>query len=112
MDVLKKIKSATLIEALVATVLVVIIFVIASLVLNNLVLNTISKNTHSIDCRLNELQYQIQHSTIHLPYQENYKGWEINIKKGNSKLTELVLLSAINQQGNKEIVRKRIYEDN
>ena len=112
MDVLKKIKSATLIEALVATVLVVIIFVIASLVLNNLVLNTISKNTHSLDCRLNELEYQIQQSAIHLPYQEDYKGWIITIKKENNKLTVLVLLSAINQEGNKEILRKRIYADN
>ena len=34
MVVLKKIKSATLVEALVATILIVIIFVIASLVLN------------------------------------------------------------------------------
>lgn len=112
MALLKKIKSATLVEAIVATILVVIIFVIASLVLTNLVLNTFSKNTHPVETRLNELEYQIQNTAIHLPYHENYNGWEIEIKNENFKSQKGVFLSATNENGNKTIERKRIYTEN
>lgn len=109
MVVLKKIKSATLVEVIVASVLIVIIFMIASLVLNNLVLNTFSKNIHPIEYRLNELEYEIQNDVIKLPFLENFKGWDIVIKieKTNSK-EELVII-ATNEKNNKKITRQRIY---
>lgn len=109
MVVLKKIKSATLVEVIVASVLIVIIFVIASLVLNNLVLNTFSKNTHPVENRLNELEYEIENGRVKLPYQENYKGWDIAVKieKEDSK-KELVIL-ATNESNTKEITRQRSY---
>lgn len=109
MVVLKKIKSATLVEVIVASVLIVIIFMIASLVLNNLVLNTFSKNTHPIENRLNQLEYEIQNDLIKLPYEENFKGWGITITtdKTDSK-AELIIL-AINEKNKKQISRQRIY---
>ena len=84
MVVLKKIKSATLIEAIVASVLVVVIFVIASLILNNLVLNTYSKNTYIIEYRLNELEYECKNNTLILPYNELYEDWNIQGKRVNN----------------------------
>lgn len=108
MVVLKKIKSATLVEALVATLLIVIIFVIASLVLNNLVLNTLSKHTHQIEYRLNELEYDLQNHVIKLPYEEEYEGWKISIQKENVQANERISIVASNN--NKEIIRKRIHE--
>ena len=108
MVVLKKIKSATLIEALVATVLIVIIFVIASLVLNNLVLNTFSKNTHPVENRINELEYEIQNKLIKLPYQESYKGWEINIKTVTIANKKTIGISAVNSTSKKEILKQQI----
>lgn len=107
MVVLKKIRSATLVEAIVATVLVVIIFIIASLVLNNLVLNTFSKNTHNVETRLNELEYEVQNNVIKLPYQENFKNWTINIAFEKKSRKNLISISAVNNSSNKEILKYR-----
>lgn len=108
MVVLKKVKSATLIEALVATVLIVIIFVIASLVLNNLVLNTFSKNTHAIENRMNELEYETQNNSLKLPYQENYKGWDITISLETVLNKKLISILATNTSSKKEILKQQI----
>jgi biopolymer transport protein ExbB/TolQ len=110
MVVLKKIKSATLVEALVATILIVIIFVIASLVLNNLVLNTLSRKTHQIEYRLNELEYDLQNHVLKLPYEEKYEDWKITIQKENVQSNELLNIVATNKKNNKEVIRKRIHE--
>ena len=108
MVILKKIQSATLVEALVATLLVVIIFVMASLVLNNLLLNTFSKNTHSVETRINELEYEIQNGRIRLPYKETYERWDIDIKIENSMSNQLVNIVTTDNQG-KQLSRKRMY---
>jgi len=107
MVILKKIKSATLIEALVATILIVIIFVIASLVLNNLVLNTFSKNTHAIENRMNELEYEVQNHIIKIPYQENYKNWDIRINL-DAATKKIISIEAINTLSKKEILKQQI----
>lgn len=111
MVVLKKIKSATLIEALVATVLIVIIFVIASLVLNNLVLNTFSKNTHTIENRMNELGYEIQNKTIKIPYAENYENWNIEIYKEVVESKTMLFIIATNDNTKKQISKQQIYDN-
>lgn len=110
MVVLKKIKSATLVEAIVATVLIVIVFVIASLVLNNLLLNTFSKNTHQVENKLNKLEYEIQNELIKFPYQENYKDWSIKIITQKIQTKEIILIIATNEKNQKKITRQRIYD--
>lgn len=110
MVILKKIKSATLVEVIVASVLIVIVFVIASLVLNNLVQNTFSKNLHPIETRLNQLEYEFENDLVKLPYQENYKGWDIVIQIEKTASKKKVLIMATNGQNNKEIARYRLYE--
>lgn len=111
MVVLKKIKSATLIEALVATVLIVIIFVIASLTLNNLILNTFSKNTHAIENRVNELKYEFQNEIIAIPYREMYHEWEINASFEKIGLQKLIVISATKHGTNKEIIKHQVVWD-
>lgn len=112
MVVLKKIKSATLVEVIVATVLIVIIFIIASLILNNILLNTFSKNTHAIETRLNEIEYEIQNNQIKIPYQEKYKDWEVELKfkKSDTKMT--LLMVATNKNNNQQISRQQNYVEN
>lgn len=109
MALLKKIKSATLVEALVATVLVVVIFVIASLILNNLVLNTYSKKNHSVEFRLNELEYKLNYNKIVLPYKEEYEEWEIAINQENKPENGIAVLTATNKNTDNQIMRKRKY---
>lgn len=105
MVVLKKIKSATLVEAIVATVLIVIVFMVASLILNNLVLNTYSKNTHAVENRINELEYEIQNNTIALPYEEQYKDWQIEISTVRKESEKETVITATNGKDNKKITR-------
>ena len=93
-----------------ASILVVIIFMIASLVLNNLVLNTFSKNTHPVENRLNELEYELQNGLIELPYEENYKGWDIMISSEKKDSQKELLMVATNEKITKEISRERIYD--
>lgn len=108
MVVLKKIKSATLIEAVVATVLIVIIFIIASLILNNLLVNTFSKNTHAIETRINELEYEVQNNSIKLPYQESYKNWNISIEQETNSTQKNITILAVNTSSKKEISKQQI----
>lgn len=108
MVILRKVKSATLVEAIVATVLVVIIFIIASLILNNLVLNTFSKNTHHVETRINELEYEIQNKNIKLPYQENFKNWDISIEFEIISRKKTISISAVNSISKKEITKQHV----
>lgn len=108
MVILKKVKSATLVEAIVATVLVVIIFIIASLILNNLVFNTFSKNTHNVETRINELEYEIQNNTIKLPYQENFKNWDISIELETISTKKVISILAVNNISKKEITKQQV----
>jgi len=79
--VLVKIKSATLIETLTASVLIVIVFMIASLSINSIVKNTSQKDTSSVRSRVKELYYMGIHNKLKLPYSEEYTNWEITIPK-------------------------------
>lgn len=106
MVVLKKLKSATLMEAIVATVLIVIIFIVASLILNNVLLNAFARHTHKINYKMNELEYSVTNKQLTLPYEEDYQGWNITVKKDSSE--NAVVISALNQK-DKEIVKKRMY---
>ena len=108
MAVLRKVSSATLVEVLVATVLVVILFMIASLILNNLILNTYKQNTHAIETRLNRLEYDIQHHTIDLPYEEKFQDWQINVELNEKGTKDRVIFKATNGNGKKVSFREVI----
>lgn len=110
MALLKKIRSATLIESLVATVLVVIVFIVASLVLNNLLLNSFSRNTHVVESRIFELEYGRQHNTIILPYNEEFGNWKIELKMEQTESKNILISRAVNKNNGKEIIKSRLCE--
>jgi predicted PurR-regulated permease PerM len=112
MDVLKKIKSATLMEALIATVLIVVIFIVSSLVINNLLLNGFNNNTTEIENRLSQLEYEYQNHKIQLPYNAPFENWNITIAKESeiTKRFQIITFKAIKNQSNKIIIKKRIDE--
>jgi len=112
MALLKKIKSATLVEALVATVLIVVVFIIASLVLNNLLVNSFSKNTHGIENRIFELEYQAIHGAIIFPYHEEFKNWDIEFIKEQHDNNTVITAHAIHKGSGKEVNKSIIYEAN
>jgi hypothetical protein len=109
MALLNKIRSATLIEALVATVLIVVVFVIASLILNNLLLNSFSKNTHAVENRLFELGYNAENDLMKFPYAEEFKNWDIKMEKEQIKEQVWLKSTAVNKLNKKEIIKYRLY---
>lgn len=86
MALLKKIKSATLVETLTASVLIIVVFMVASLSINNIIKNTVNKNGNEVLQRVKELYYLTNHQKIKLPYNEEYKNWDIRITKNSSKI--------------------------
>ncbi|TPN87677.1 hypothetical protein [Aquimarina algicola] len=79
MVILKKIRSATLIEVLTASVLIVIVFMIASLSFNNVFTNQIQRDQSAVENRIKELEYLFIHKEIKIPYTEDFDEWEITI---------------------------------
>ncbi|UGU18167.1 hypothetical protein LS482_09835 [Sinomicrobium kalidii] len=75
----KRVRAATLMETLVATVLIVVIFMVTSLILNNLFAGTVKGNTRKIETRFNELEYGLKNNTLKLPYSETFGKWNISV---------------------------------
>ncbi|RZS98809.1 hypothetical protein [Aquimarina brevivitae] len=90
MVILKKIKAATLVETLTASVIIIIVFMIASLSFNTIFINHQKRDHSAIDNRLKELTYKSRHNVIQLPYQERFANWDIYIEVQN----EALLISA------------------
>ena len=79
MALLRKIKAATLMETLVATVLIVLVFMVASMVLNSLFASSIRANDKHVRAHLLRLQYEYQNGMLELPYHEAFDSWEIQV---------------------------------
>jgi predicted PurR-regulated permease PerM len=108
MDVLKKIRSSTLLESLIATVLIVVVFIVSSLTINNLLHNSFNNNTLRIENRLDELEYDLQNGKLNLPYTENFEDWTISITSKTEALNRGLEILANKNSGVKTITRKRI----
>lgn len=109
MALLIKIKGATLMETLVATVLIIVIFVISSMILNNLFSNTIASNTRTIQAQLNKIEYLYLNEKIILPYDEEIGNWQISVEKNNP---DNISIQALNRVTKKQIQRTRIAKTN
>ncbi len=102
----KKIKAATLVEALVASVLIIVVFTIASLVLNQVVQSTAKANTHQIEQELNRLQYLYSHAKISAKYSASFGHWELAILPVNNSNNKSLVLQATNGKTGKKLERK------
>lgn len=103
MVILRKVKSATLIETLIATVLIVIVFLLATMIINTVFFNTFHQKKEVVVNRLDELEYNCINQSLKLPYQEEYENWTIQIRKKDN-LKELKII-ATNKTTGKEIER-------
>ncbi len=102
MVILKKIKAATLIETLTASVLIIIVFMIASLSFNNIFTNHIKRDQSSIENRIKELEYLVIHDRLKLPYTEDFGTWEIEIISKNEK--KMILYSQNDISKEKQLI--------
>lgn len=104
MVILKKVRSATLVETMVASVIIVIVFLIASLSVNNIFRGTINSDDSALRNRINELTYLFQNNKVEIPYYEESPLWNIVIEnRGKENIMEVV-----NKKNGKEIRIKLI----
>lgn len=101
-----KLKSATLLETLVATALILVIFLVSGLIINNLAKNTIQNNHQSIENKLKYLGYFSKHKKIALPYKTTYKNW--HIKANFDSVSKQINLEAWQINGSKSL-NKTVY---
>lgn len=101
-----KLKSATLLETLVATALILVIFLVSGLIINNLAKNTIQNNHQSIENELKRLSYFSKHGKINLPYVSDYDNWSIEVKKND--ITGQIEIEAW-QKNSSKTLNKTVY---
>lgn len=117
----KRVKAATLMETLVATVLIVVIFMVTSLILNNLFAGMVKGNTREIETRLDKLEYKLKNNTLKLPYSETFGAWDISVAVegrglyGNTPVSgegyKEVAMEAKRSNNDKKMERKVICKD-
>lgn len=86
MALLKKIRAATLLETIIASVIVLIIFTIGSLSLNNVFHSVIKHNTSPFENRIKEVTYFAKNKALLIPFYEETLEWDIIIEKRETKL--------------------------
>tara|TARA_R110000851_G_scaffold310283_2_gene470057 strand:- start:53638 stop:53955 length:318 start_codon:yes stop_codon:yes gene_type:complete len=80
MALLKKVRAATLVETMVASVIIIIVFLIASLSVNNIFRGTINSDDTLLRNRINELTYFLNYRKIKIPFYEETTLWDIGIE--------------------------------
>lgn len=86
MALLKKIRGASLVETLTASVIIVVVFMIASLSFNNVFLNSVKSDDNLLQSRLEEVKYLATHDKLQLPFFEEDAYWTISADELNGKL--------------------------
>ncbi|PKD18028.1 hypothetical protein APR41_18110 [Salegentibacter salinarum] len=99
MALLKRLKGASLMETLTASVIVVIVFMIANLSFSNIFLSTIKSNSFELENRKQELKYLIRNGKLELPYFGEGAYWNESIQQ--SAQGKYVILEIINDRNNK-----------
>lgn len=102
MDVLGKIRSATLLETLVASAIILVVFIVGSLSVNNIFLSSIKKDTREFDARVNELEYMTLHQSISIPYYEDTDAWDMAIENSG----DAIQLTALNKNNKQETIKR------
>ncbi|WP_350284660.1 hypothetical protein [uncultured Croceitalea sp.] len=103
MALLKKLKSSTLMETMVATVLLVIVFMVASLIMNSLLAAQSKNDVTGLDQQLKKLEYRYLNQRLPLPHAETWKDWEIMVLEQDNNGRPMVQLSAKQDALKKEV---------
>lgn len=84
MDVLKKIKAATLVETIVASVVIVLVFGLATMLLNNVYKSTLRNDTSHCHYEFNKLVYQYKNKAFAIPFRKEFEDFEILGEQGST----------------------------
>jgi hypothetical protein len=105
----KKVKGASLVEALISSILIMIVFGISMVTIGNVLERTVKSNTRSIDNELIRLEYLYQNGKIQIPDVLEKEQWQIEIEREQENDLKYVVFTAKNKQSQKE-KRRRILE--
>lgn len=81
MVILKKLKAATLIETLTASVIIIVVFMVASLSFNNVFMNSLKSDNVLLENRMREIDYFSGNKKILFPFYEEKEYWIITGEK-------------------------------
>lgn len=98
MVILKKVRSSTLVETMVASVIIIIVFLIASLSINNIFRGTINSDDTALRNRINELTYFVNNEKVKIPFYEDTPLWDIVAEKRE----EETVIEILNKKNGKE----------
>lgn len=101
-----KVKGASLVETLIASILIMIIFGISITTITNVLERTVKNNTRVIDNELNRLEYLYQNGKLDIPDTQEISGWQIEIGREKEGDLSFVVFSAKNKESQKEKKRK------
>lgn len=105
MALLKKIRSSTVLETVIASAIVLVVFTVSSLTLNNIFLGTVRTADNGLRNRLREVEYLCLHAQLGLPYFERAERWEISAEKqGNILLIESLHLPSGKRETDKTVL--------
>ena len=104
MFILKKVKSATLMETMVATVLIVVLFMMASLIINSLMAAQAKSNKEPIREHLHTVEYSLQSKTYPLPYYEDWRGWQISGEENIIDGIPFIRIEAVNLETEQNVI--------
>lgn len=107
MFIFKKIRSATLVETLIASAIIMIVFLIASLSLNNVFKGVVKNNDAQFQNRIKELTYFTKNNKVALPFYEETEQWDIVIETQEGVITMEALHKPSNSKKEKIIDEKR-----
>lgn len=106
MALLSKLKAASLVETMIASVIIVTVFMVASFSINNVLLNSINSENTLLKSRLDEISYFALHNKLALPYYEEGLYWKISGKRVNGEI-----VFDINNTRTKNSFQLKIRED-
>lgn len=109
MVVLKKVKAATLVETITASVIIIIVFTVASLILSNVFSNTIKNDKSKLNNQLHKLEYQYINGNITIPYHSDFEIWELSIVLLEEDLWSWIVFKAENKDTKKSTLKRMIY---
>lgn len=98
-----KLKSSTLMEALVASIIIFIIFVVSIEIINNIALSASSRNSFELRQEINEIKYNASTNNLELPFFTRNRNWHISVYRENG-LKYLMMKNLDNQESHLKIL--------
>ncbi|TVZ52263.1 hypothetical protein [Dokdonia sp. Hel_I_53] len=87
-----KVKGASLIESVIATVIIIVVFTIASITFTTVMRGGMQSNTFKVQNKLDFLFYKYENGQLKIPYDEEYEKFFIKIfHTTDHEITQLIM---------------------